>query len=134
SATRSPAPKARIAEAITLQRGPLMNVLMLRHSAGYEHSYLPDAEVALKSIGKSEGWKVTTTANCSRINRETLDKTDVLMFATTGNLPFDDEQKRLVIDFVRGGKGFVGVHNATDTGYEWPEYGEMIGGYFCGHP
>ena len=107
---------------------------MLRHSAGYEHSYLPDAEVALKQIGRREGWQVQTTANCDRINRKVLDNLDVLVFATTGELPLDDEQKRLVIDFVRGGKGFVGVHNATDTGRTWPEYVEMIGGTFKAHP
>jgi len=111
-----------------------LNILMLRHSAGYEHSYLPDAEVALKEIGKREGWKVQTTANCDRINPKTMENLDVLIFATSGELPIDDEQKRLVIDFVRGGKGFVGIHNATATGYAWPEYGEMIGGYFNGHP
>ena len=38
-----------------------MNILMLRHSAGFEHSYLPDAEVALKQIGAANGWNVTTT-------------------------------------------------------------------------
>ncbi len=32
------------------------------------------------------------------------------------------------------GKGFVGVHSAIDTYYKWPEYGEMIGGYFNQHP
>src|SRR5690606_29764724 len=39
-----------------------------------------------------------------------------------------------VIDFVTSGKGFVGVHSATDTGYDWPEYGEMTGAYFKEHP
>jgi type 1 glutamine amidotransferase len=38
------------------------------------------------------------------------------------------------MEFVRAGKGFAGIHSATDTFYKWPEYGEMIGGYFDGHP
>jgi hypothetical protein len=38
------------------------------------------------------------------------------------------------MDFVKSGKGFAGVHSATDTFYDWPEYGEMIGGFFDGHP
>jgi type 1 glutamine amidotransferase len=111
-----------------------MNILMLRHSAGFEHSYLPDAEVAIKQIAKSNGWQASTTHILSRISAEALAKVDVLVFATTGNLPFDAEQKKAVIDFVVDGKGFFGIHNATDTGYDWPEYGEMIGGYFNGHP
>jgi uncharacterized protein len=111
-----------------------MNILVLRHSAGYEHSYLPDAEVAFKAIGREMGWKVQTTHQCSRINAENLAKLDVVVFATTGNLDFDEGQKQALLDFVRQGKGFFGVHNATDTCYDWPEYGEMLGGYFNGHP
>ena len=50
-----------------------MNILMLRHSAGFEHSYLPDAEVALKQIGAANGWNVTTTHRCDRINADNLE-------------------------------------------------------------
>ena len=111
-----------------------MNILMLRHSAGFEHSYLPNAEVAIKQLGKEHGWNVATTHLCQRITAENLEKLDMLIFATTGNLPFDADQKEALLDFVRGGKAFLGIHNATDTCYDWPEYGEMLGGYFAGHP
>jgi type 1 glutamine amidotransferase len=111
-----------------------MNILMLRHSAGFEHSYLPDAEVAIKLISKANGWRCTTTHLLNRISAENLAKVDVLIFATTGNLPFTPEQKKAILDFIKGGKGFFGIHNATDTCYDWAEYGEMINGYFAGHP
>ena len=111
-----------------------MNILMLRHSAGFEHSYLPDAEVAIKSLAQKNNWSVNTTHLCQNITVESLEKLDMLIFATTGNLDFDVEQKRALLEFVKGGKGFLGIHNATDTCYDWPEYGEMIGGYFSGHP
>jgi uncharacterized protein len=35
---------------------------------------------------------------------------------------------------VRGGRGFLGIHSATDTFYAWPDYLDLIGGYFNGHP
>ena len=111
-----------------------MNILMLRHSAGFEHTYLPDAEVALKKIGVKNNWHVRTTHHCQGINAENLAKIDLLVFATTGNLPFDDDQKQDLLNYVKGGKPFFGIHNATDTFYDWKEYGEMIGGYFSGHP
>ncbi len=111
-----------------------MNILMLRHSAGFEHSYLPDAEVTIKQIAKVNGWNASTTNNCQRVSAEALEKLDLLVFATTGELPFDDEQKRAILEFVKGGKGFLGIHNATDTCYEWPESGELLGGHFNGHP
>ena len=80
-----------------------MNILMLRHSAGFEHSYLPDAEVALKQIGAANGWSVTTTHRCDRITAENLEKQDIVAFATTGNLAFDDAQKEALLNFVRNG-------------------------------
>lgn len=111
-----------------------MNILMLRHSAGFEHSYLPNAEVAIKKIGKENGWRTLTTHRLDRISADNLEKVDVLIFVTTGNLPFSDEQRKAILDFVKNGKGFLGIHNATDTCYDWAEYGEMLGGYFAGHP
>jgi hypothetical protein len=113
----------------------MFNVLMLRHSAGFEHSYLPNAEVAIKEIGQASGlYRAVTTHNCSRITGENLASQDVLVFATTGELPLASAQRGAILDFVRGGKGFMGIHNAADSLYEWPEYGEMLGGYFNGHP
>ena len=53
---------------------------------------------------------------------------------TSGELPMSERQREALIKFVRDGGGFVGVHNATDTFYKYPEYGRMIGGYFNGHP
>jgi type 1 glutamine amidotransferase len=111
-----------------------MKILMLRHSAGFEHSYLPDAEVTVKRLALKNGWQAATTHRCESVSAASLEQADVLVFATTGALPFDDAQKAAILSFVRDGKGFFGIHNATDTCYEWAEYGQMIGGYFNGHP
>ena len=43
-------------------------------------------------------------------------------------------EKSALLDFVRSGGGFLGVHSATDTFYTWPDYLDLIGGYFNGHP
>jgi uncharacterized protein len=113
----------------------MINVMMLRHSAGFEHSYLPNAEVALKELARDSGlFNVITTHMCERITAESLKPNHVLVFATTGELPFKDDQKQAILDFVRRGNGFVGIHNAADSCYQWAEYGEMLGGYFSGHP
>ena len=57
-----------------------------------------------------------------------------IMFFTTGELPLSDSQRRAFTDFIRAGGGFVGVHSATDTFYQWPEYREIIGGGAPGAP
>ena len=60
---------------------------------------------------------------------------DALLFFTTGELAWTDQQKKDFLSFIHDdGKGFIGVHTATDTFYTWPEYGEMTGGYFKEHP
>jgi uncharacterized protein len=110
-------------------------VLYLTHSAGFKHDVLPVSETILKEIGDRSGaFEVTATKDCSLISRDGLKPYDAVVFYTTGELPITDEQKAALLDFIKSGKGFVGIHSATDTFYKWPEYGEMIGGYFDQHP
>ena len=111
-----------------------MKALMLRHSAGFEHTYLPDAEVALKQLGQKHDWEIRTTHRLDKVTPEVLEDLDLLIFTTTGNLAFTGEQKEAILAFVKGGKGFLGIHNATDTCYDWPEYAEMLGGWFKRSP
>jgi type 1 glutamine amidotransferase len=110
-------------------------VLYLTHSAGWKHDVLPLSERILNQLGGRAGaFDVTATQDCSLVSRESLRQYDAVVFYTTGELPFSDEQKAAFLDFIKAGKGFVGVHSATDTFYKWPEYGELIGGYFDQHP
>mgnify|MGYP001305619243 CR=1 FL=1 len=55
---------------------------------------------------------------------------DGVMMMTNGNLRFSEAQKRNLLDFVRSGKGFIGAHCASLTFYDYPEFGDMLGGYF----
>ncbi len=110
-------------------------VLYLTHSAGFKHDVLPLSEQILAQIGERSGeFEVTATGDCSVLSREGLKPYDVVVFYTTGELPISDEQKAAFLNFIKSGKGFIGIHSATDTFYKWPEYGEMIGGYFDQHP
>lgn len=79
--------------------------------------------------------ELITKKNLQR-NTKNLDYFDALVFvSTTGELDLDDSQKQDMMSFIKDdGKGFVGVHAALDTNYKWPEYGEMIGGWFDQHP
>ena len=71
----------------------------------------------------------------SVITGENLKKHDAVFFYTTGDLQLSDAQKSDLLAFVRkDGKGFGGSHCATDTFYNWKEYGDLIGAYFDGHP
>ena len=118
-------------------------LLAIGMSAGFQHDSVTYGLATLWKIGQESGlWDTyirTDTQLLTKkkldMNGKNLDYFDAVVFYTTGELPMDDEQKASLLSFVKDdGKGFLGVHSATDTFYKWPEYGEMIGGYFNDHP
>jgi type 1 glutamine amidotransferase len=115
--------------------GQPIRVLMLTATAGFRHDSIPVAREVMAGLGPAGGFTVTAIEDVSSITGAALSSYDVLFFAlTTGELPFSAEQKQAILGFVSGGKGFLGVHSATDTLYDWPEYGELVGAYFKEHP
>jgi len=112
-----------------------LRVTYITECKGFKHGVLPESEKIMKELGDKNGFEVTVSQDsASVITADNLKNVDVLIFYTTGELPWSDEQKQLFLDFVKNGKGFIGIHSATDTFYKWPEYGQLIGGYFDGHP
>ncbi len=110
-------------------------VLYVTHTAGYRHDSIPLSREVLAGVAAATGrLQVFATEDLGWISPEGLAAFDAVFFNTSGELALAAEQKRALLDFVRGGKGFGGVHSATDTLYSWPEYGELIGGIFDGHP
>lgn len=118
-------------------------LLAVGMSAGFQHDSVSDALATMYQLGKeSRIWDTYIRTDTQLItkkqlsgNAKNLEFFDAVFFMTTGELPLDEEQKASLLSFIRDdGKGFLGAHNATDTFYEWPEYGEMLGGYFDGHP
>jgi hypothetical protein len=112
-----------------------VRVLYFTHAAGFRHAVIPASRQILKEIGETPpSFEVAPSEDISVFTAENLRRFDAVMFFTTGELPMSDAQKQALVDFVRRGGGFVGVHSATDTFYQWPEYGRLIGGYFDQHP
>ena len=122
----------------------LRHILVIAQTKGFEHDSVPDAMAAIYNLGHDSGlWDTTLRTDTELItkndlgrNAKNLDYFDALVFAsTTGELDLSDSQKKDMMSFIRDdGKGFVGIHAALDTNYTWPEYGEMIGGWFDDHP
>ena len=122
----------------------LKHILLIGEARGWEHDSVSDGMVAIYEMGRDSGlWDATLRTEVGSITKRKLDKNaknldyfDALIFvSTTGELELDDSQKKDMMSFIKDdGKGFVGVHAALDTNYKWPEYGEMIGGWFDEHP
>ena len=123
----------------------LKHVLVISQTKGWEHDSVPEAMDAVFTMGKESGlWDTTLRTDTELLtkrkdlgrNAKNLDYFDVVVFAsTTGEMDLDADQKKDFLSFIHDdGKGFVGIHAALDTNYTWPEYGEMIGGWFDQHP
>jgi len=122
---------------------PAKRVLVYTLSAGYEHEVVkrgrPDGlslvETALVELGSRTGhFEAVPSRSASSFDPESLAKFDLVFFYTTGELPLSEAQRRALLDFVKQGGAFAGAHCATDTFYEVPEYGGMVGAHFDGHP
>ncbi|MBS1799999.1 MAG: ThuA domain-containing protein [Acidobacteria bacterium] len=120
------------------------HVLVIAQTHGFEHDSVPDAMAAVYNMGKESGlWDTVMRTDTELITKKELTKNaknlnyfDAIVFASpTGELDLNDEQKAALLSFVHDdGKGYVGIHAAIDTLYEWPEYGKMTGGWFDQHP
>ena len=122
----------------------LKRILILGAAQGWQHDSIPDAMATIWQMGHDTGlWEAYIRTDYGLItkgkagtNAKNLDAFDALVFVnTTGAMQLDEGQKRDLLAFVHDdGKGFVGVHAALDANYDWPEYAEMIGGWFDEHP
>lgn len=122
---------------------PARRVLVYTVSAGFEHDVarrpapqeLAPVERALQEIATASGrFEAVVSRDAASFEPDALAGFGAVFFYTTGELPLSKGQQASLLDFVRKGGGFAGAHCASDTYYEVPEYGEMVGGYFDGHP
>ena len=114
---------------------PPARILYFTYSAGYRHDVILLSKEILTQLGINSGvFEVTATEDISEFSAENLERYAAVMFYTSGELPMSDAQKTALLNFVRSGRGFLGVHSATDTFYTWPDYLDLVGGYFNGHP
>lgn len=118
-------------------------LLAIGEVKGYEHDSVSHALATIERLGRESGLYDTYIRTDSELltkqplkaNAKNLNYFDAVVFYTTGELDMNDQQKKDLLSFVHDdGKGFVGVHSAIDTFYQWPEYGDMLGGYFDQHP
>src|SRR5260221_4911450 len=122
---------------------PKKHLLFLGEEKGYRHEAVSHAIATIERLGRETGLWTTTIRTDTEVltkkkledNAKNLNDFDAVLFYTGGTLEMDDRQKADFLSFIHDeGKGFIGIHSATITFTKWPEYGEMIGGYFDEHP
>lgn len=111
-----------------------LSILVFSKTAGFRHDSIPDGIAALMSASSSAGYTMEASEDSSVFTDDGLATLDVVVFlSTTGDI-LDDAQQAAFERFIMRGKGFVGIHSATDTEYDWTFYGGLVGAYFREHP
>lgn len=109
-------------------------VLLFSRTAGYRHASIPAAQRAIVEIGGRIGVAVDTTEDPAAFDDLNLSRFAAVVFLMTTGDVLDIAQQAAFERFIRAGGGFVGVHSASDTEYDWPWYGALVGAYFASHP
>lgn len=110
------------------------SILVFSKTAGWRHESIESGIEAIKKLGKENNFAVTATEDAELFTSENLQAFDAVVFLNTTETIFNDEQRKTFESYIQNGGGFVGVHSAVDTEYDWQWYGELAGAYFDSHP
>lgn len=111
-----------------------IRILVFTKTAGFRHASIPDGIAALRKIAQENGYLMDTTENAEQFNEENLKKYAAVVFLSTTGDVLNEAQQADFERYIQAGGGYVGIHAAADTEYDWPWYGKLVGGYFNGHP
>ena len=109
-------------------------VLVFGKTADFHHSSIPNGIAAIKKLGDENGFDVDSTTNADYFNEDSLKKYSAVIFLSTTGDVLTYNQQVAFERFIQSGGGFMGIHAATDTEYDWGWYGRLVGAYFNGHP
>ena len=135
-------PDWRVAIEQALPNSPLVpptqerSVLVFNLTRGFVHESIEWTDFAIARMGEKSGAFTTVVSSDTMLfQADRLAQFDAVLFNNNTGEPFTDPALRAsLLAYVRGGGGVVGLHAATDCFFEWPEFGEMMGGYFVNHP
>jgi type 1 glutamine amidotransferase len=114
-------------------------LLVFNLCQGYRHSSIPYWDKALQIMAQKTGaFSVVISSDMDVFKADSLKEFDAVCFNNTTGLTLSPQTTpdlcKSLMDFVKGGKGIIGIHAATDNFNQWPEAQEMMGGKFTGHP
>ncbi|WP_329232387.1 ThuA domain-containing protein [Streptomyces canus] len=109
-------------------------VLVFSKTAGFRHDSIPDGVAAVKQLGETGGFTVDATEDANAFTPKNLRRYDAVVFLSTTGDVLDPTQQRAFEGYIRQGGGYVGIHAAADTEYDWTFYGGLVGAYFQSHP
>ena len=110
------------------------NVLLFTKTSGWHHKSILDGVLALQDLAKQHHFNVIWHEESHYFNDDYLKNVDVVIFLSTTGEILNKPEKQAFERYIQSGKGFVGIHSASDTEYEWPWYQKLVGRTFLIHP
>ena len=110
------------------------DVLVFSKTAGFRHDSIPAGIAAIKKLGRENGFRVDATEDAAAFTDENLAEYETVVWLSTTGDVLNEEQQAAFERYIRDGGGYVGIHAAADTEYEWEWYGRLVGAYFDSHP
>ncbi len=108
--------------------------LIVTTTRGWHHESLHYGVVALEEMAKENFFDAVLFENPNGFTDEYLKQFQVIIFLNTTGDIFDSAQQKVMERFIESGKGFVGIHSASDTEYGWDWYTKLVGRMFYIHP
>lgn len=124
-----------VGTSIALASTPVTpRVLVFSRTEGFRHDSIPDGIAALTEVAKRRGWAIDFTEDNTVFTPVNLKRYGTVVFLCTTGDVLDNPEQSAFEAFVRAGGGYVGIHSASDTEYDWGWYGQLVGAYFMSHP
>ncbi|WP_190232914.1 ThuA domain-containing protein [Streptomyces avicenniae] len=134
AAAAGPAPAAAPARAVEAAAAPLTDVLVFSRTTGFRHSSIDDGIAAIQDLGAANGFSVTATEDPTAFTTANLAQYQAVVWLSTTGDVLNAAQQGAFEAYIADGGGYVGIHAAADTEYDWPWYGGLVGAWFRSHP
>ena len=112
----------------------MSRLLIFSATTGYRHESIPAGVAAMRELGEADGFAVDATEDAAVFTPDKLARYSAVVFMNSSGTLFDDAGRSALRGYVAGGGGYLGVHLAAGTEYDWPYYGGLVGAYFDKHP
>jgi uncharacterized protein len=109
-------------------------VFLFTKTAGWHHESINEGVTAIRKLGERHFFDVDWQENTNFITEKNMAQYQAIIFLNTTADVLNDEQQKVIEKFIQSGKGYVGIHSASDTEYDWPWYTKMVGMMFKIHP
>lgn len=111
-----------------------LRILLFSQTTGFRHKSIPAGISAIEKLAQENGFAVDQTEDPARFSTEGLAPYDVILFLNTNGTLFNNDQRKALENFIQEGGGYVGVHSASATEYDWEWYRQLVGAHFSTHP